>query len=52
MAELFVVNNKQKGGPVSQLDKIDYSTFSLKKDNVFLDSLTGDYFIYNQEQKK
>ena len=52
MLEFNVVNNKQKGGPLSQLEKIPISAFSNKSDNVFLDSLTGDYYIYNQEQQK
>jgi hypothetical protein len=46
MHEMFVVNNKEKGGPISQLEKINYN-FSKYKDNAFLDSLTGDYYIYN-----
>lgn len=51
MAEVKVVNNEEKGGPVCQIDNIDYK-FSKYKDNVFLDSLTGDYYIYNQELMK
>jgi len=41
---------------MSQLDKIHHSispdNFSKQKDNVFLDSLTGDYYVYSQEQQK
>ena len=51
MAEVFVVNNAEKGGPISQIDKITYE-FSKYKDNVFLDSLTGDYYLYNNEVQK
>lgn len=47
MAEVYVINKKQKGGPLSQLEKIPYQEFSKVKDNVFLDSLTGDYYLYN-----
>jgi hypothetical protein len=46
MKEINVVNNNEKGGPISQIDKINYK-FSKYKDNVFLDSLTGDFYIYN-----
>ena len=48
MADIYVMNNNEKGGPISQLDKINYK-FSKYKDNVFLDSLTGDYYEYNME---
>jgi hypothetical protein len=51
MAEINVVNGKEKGGPISYIDRINYN-FSKYKDNVFLDSLTGDYFKYNFELKK
>eukprot|EP00347_Sterkiella_histriomuscorum_P004212 403361318 len=52
MSEFYVVNNKQKGGALSQLNKVSHEAFSNQKENVFLDSLTGDYYIYNQEQQK
>jgi hypothetical protein len=51
MAEVYCVNNSEKGGPVSQIDKITYQ-FSKYKDNVFIDNLTGDYFSYNHELQK
>lgn len=51
MAEVKVINNNEKGGPLSSLNNVDYK-FSRYKDNVFLDSLTGDFYIYNQEISK
>jgi hypothetical protein len=51
LAEVFVINNNEKGGPISQIEKINYN-FNQYKDNVFLDRITGDYFIFNTEMKK
>ena len=48
MKDMYVVNNNEKGGPVSQIDKITYK-FNKFKDNVFLDRITGDYFSFNNE---
>ena len=48
LKEMYVVNNNEKGGPISQIDKVGY-TFNKYKDNVFLDRVTGDYFIFNSE---
>lgn len=54
MSEMQVINGGEKGGPVSQLGGVrgDQNVFSKYKDNVFLDSLTGDYYSYNAEQQK
>lgn len=48
LKEMYVVNNNEKGGPISQIDKITYK-FNKFKDNVFLDRITGDYFSFNNE---
>lgn len=48
MKEMYVVNNNEKGGPISSIDKVPFK-FNKFKDNVFLDRITGDYFSFSNE---
>ena len=52
LTDVYVVNNHEKGGSIKNLNSLEPKNFSKKKENIFLDSLTGDHFSYNYEMKK
>ena len=51
--KLQVINGNGKGGPLSEIRKIDKSVLEeLTINHVFLDSLDGDFFKFDHKTKK
>lgn len=52
-AEINVINNNQKGGPLNLIKDIDARILpSLERNEVFLDNLTGDYYMYDHDKNE
>ncbi len=52
-ADINVINGNQKGGPLQSISQVEAKTLEqLKKQDVYLDNLTGDYYHYDKKQNQ
>lgn len=52
-AQLSVINGNERGGSLGSIADLPQSIIhGLKKYEVFLDNLTGDYYIYDHPHKE
>ena len=51
--EIKVINNNQKGGTLNSIKDIDARILpALERDEVFLDNLTGDFYMFDHERNE